>query len=237
MGWVAVLKRWLRHYLQAFSGLARAPVRRVYLKQVYFTANEAAWLMFFIGFALGGIVVTQLHGQYGQSRDAAMRLLGSLTFTELAPLLTVLIIMARSASAIAIELASMRINGEVRELERMNISIPSYLLLPRVLGMMTSAVLLTACMALGSMLGGVLMISGWDASYQVLAIDRVLGITAVLLALAKAATFGLAGGLLACHAGLNVQLSATEIPRAASRAVIRGLFALFVLDLCWAFVS
>ncbi|WP_348945163.1 ABC transporter permease [Chitinibacter sp. FCG-7] len=231
------MKRWLRHYLlRAFSGFARAPVRRVYLKQVYFTANEAAWLMFFIGFALGGIVVAQLHGQYGQSRDAAMRLLGSLTFTELAPLLTVLIVMARSASAIAIELATMRINGEVRELERMDIAVSSYLIFPRVMGMMSSAVLLTACMALGAMLGGVLMIAGWDASYQVLALERILKMEEVLLCLAKAASFGLAGGILACQAGLNVQLSATEIPRAASRAVMRGLFALFALDLCWAFL-
>ncbi|WP_373975233.1 ABC transporter permease [Chitinibacter sp. SCUT-21] len=230
------MKRWLRHYLHAFSGFARAPVRRVYLKQVYFTANEAAWLMFFIGFALGGIVVTQLHGQYGQSRDTAMRLLGSLTFSELAPLLTVLIVMARSASAIAIELASMRINGEVRELERMNISITSYLILPRVLGMMSSSILLTACMALGATLGGVLLISGWDASYQVLALDRILQVGDIAVCLAKAASFGLAGGVLACQAGLSVQLSATEIPRAASRAVMRGLFALFALDLCWAFV-
>jgi phospholipid/cholesterol/gamma-HCH transport system permease protein len=226
----------LRHYLHAVSGFTRAPVRRVFLKQVYFTANEAAWLMFLIGFALGGIVVTQLHGQYGQSRDTAMRLLGSLTFRELAPLLTVLIVMARSASAIAIELASMRINGEVRELQRMNISIASYLILPRVLGMMCSSILLTACMALGATLGGVLLISGWDASYQVLALDRILRVGDIAICLAKAASFGLAGGILACQAGLSVQLSATEIPRAASRAVMRGLFALFALDLCWAFL-
>ncbi|QLG87896.1 ABC transporter permease [Chitinibacter bivalviorum] len=230
------MKRWFQTYLHAFSGFARAPVRRVYLKQVYFTANEAAWLMFFIGFALGGIVVTQLHDQYGQSRDNAMRLLASLTFGELAPLLTVLIVMARSASAIAIEMASMRVTGEVRELERMNISIVSYLVLPRVLGMMSSAVLLTACMALGAMLGGVIFIAGWDASYQVLAIERVLRMNDVLLCLAKAASFGLAGGILACHSGLNVQLSATEIPKSASRAVMRGLFALFALDLIWAIV-
>ncbi|WP_410498421.1 ABC transporter permease [Chitinibacter sp. S2-10] len=230
------MKNWLGHSLLALSGFRHAPVRRVYLKQVYFTANEAAWLMFLIGFALGGIVVAQLHGQYGQSRDAAMRLLGSLTFTELAPFLTVLIIMARSASAIAIELASMRINGEVRELGRMNIPVNSYLVLPRVFGMMSSSMLLTACMAFGAMLGGILMIAGWDASYQVLAIERVLRVSEVALCLAKAASFGLAGGILACHAGLHVQLSATEIPRAASRAVMRGLFALFALDLCWAFV-
>ncbi|WP_156905340.1 ABC transporter permease [Chitinibacter tainanensis] len=227
------MKRWYRHYLPAFGALSRAPVRRVLAKQVYFTANEAAWLMFLIGFALGAIVVTQLHGQYGQSRDAALRLLGSLTFGELAPLLTVLIVMARSASAIAIELASMRVNGEVRELERMGIPIHGYLVLPRVLGMMISAVLLTACMALGSMLGGMLVISGWDASYQVLALERIVRFGELALCVAKAASFGLAGGILACHAGLRVQLNATEIPRAASRAVMRGLFALFVLDLCW----
>jgi phospholipid/cholesterol/gamma-HCH transport system permease protein len=224
----------LQRVLVHFSALARPPVRRVLLKQVYFTANEAAWLVAVTGFALGAIVVVQLHDEYGQSRDAALRLLGSLSFVELSPLLACLMMVARSSSAVAIELASMRITGEVNELKRMGISIKSYLLLPRVLGITLAAVALTAVMALSSVLGGILFASGWDASYQIFALERMLRLDEVVVCILKAVTFGLAAGIVSVHAGFSVQLQASDVPKAASRAVLRGLLALFVIDFAWA---
>lgn len=224
----------LQRVLVHFSALARPPVRRVLLKQVYFTANEAAWLVAVTGFALGAIVVVQLHDEYGQSRDAALRLLGSLSFVELSPLLACLMMVARSSSAVAIELASMRVNGEVSELTRMGISIQSYLLLPRVLGIALAAMALTAVMALSSVLGGILFASGWDASYQIFALERMLRLDEVVVCILKAMTFGLAAGLVSVHAGFSVQLQASDVPKAASRAVLRGLLALFVIDFAWA---
>lgn len=224
----------LQRVLVHFSALARPPVRRVLLKQVYFTANEAAWLVAATGFALGAIVVVQLHEEYGQSRDAALRLLGSLSFVELSPLLACLMMVARSSSAVAIELASMRVTGEVNELTRMGISIKSYLLLPRVLGIALAAMALTAVMALSSVLGGILFASGWDASYQIFALERMLRLDEVVLCILKAMTFGLAAGLVSVHAGFSVQLQASDVPKAASRAVLRGLLALFVIDFAWA---
>lgn len=224
----------LQQTLVHFSALARPPVRRVLLKQVYFTANEAAWLVAVTGFALGAIVVVQLHDEYGQSRDAALRLLGSLSFAELSPLLACLMMVARSSSAVAIELASMRITGEVNELKRMGISIKSYLLLPRVLGITLAAVALTAVMALASVLGGILFASGWDASYQIFALERMLRLDEVVVCILKALTFGLAAGIVSVHAGFSVQLQASDVPKAASRAVLRGLLALFVIDFAWA---
>ncbi|MBM5575448.1 ABC transporter permease [Deefgea sp. CFH1-16] len=227
-----ILKRFLNH----FAALARPPVRRVLLKQIYFTANEAVWLVAITGFALGATVVVQLHEEYGQSRDAALRLLGSLSFVELSPLLACLMMVARSASAMAIELASMRISGEVAALRRMGISIESYLLLPRVLGMTLAAVVLAGVMSLASVLGGVLFATGWDASYQIFALERMLRWHEVLICLLKAASFGLVAGVVSIYAGFSVPLQVSEIPKAASRAVLRGLLALFVLDFCWALV-
>ena len=224
----------IRRILAYFSALALPPVRRVLLKQVYFTANEAAWLVAATGFALGAIVVLQLHDEYGQSRDTALRLLGSLSFLELSPLLACLMMVARSSSAVAIELASMRIAGEVNELERLGISVYSYLLLPRVIGIMFAALILTATMALSSVMGGILFVSGWDAGYQIFALERMLRLDEVVVCLFKALSFGLLAGLVSVHAGFSVALQVSEVPKAASRAVLRGLLALFVLDFCWA---
>ncbi|WP_028454654.1 ABC transporter permease [Chitinilyticum litopenaei] len=221
---------------RTLPALRHAPVRRVLYKQLFFTANEAYLLVSLIGFALGAIVVVLLHMQYGQSRDTALRLLGSLTFSEFAPLLAGLVMIARSSSAIASELANMRMHGEFRALQLMAIDIRSYLLLPRVLGMALSAMLLSACMALAALAGGMLVAAGSDVSYQIINLERVLSWSAVLLLLPKSLSFGLAAAMLACRAGLSVAALPTEVPRAASMAVMHGMGALFTLDLCWAFL-
>lgn len=226
----------IQRVLVHFSALARPPVRRVLLKQIYFTANEAAWLAAIAGFAIGAIVVVQLHDEYGQSRDVALRLLGSLSFVELSPILACLMMVARSSSAVAIELASMRISGEMNELKRMGISIKSYLLLPRVLGIAIAAMALTAVMALSSVLGGILFAMGWDAGYQFFALERMLRLDEVAVGVLKAMSMGLAIGWVAVQAGFSVQPQVSEVPKAASRAVLRGMVVLFLIDLAWAVV-
>ena len=48
--------------------------------------------------------------------------------------------------------------------------------------------------------------------------------------------FGSAVALVACHAGLNTRGEFTDVPVAASQAVVRGLACVLVLDLLLVFV-
>ncbi|UXY14322.1 ABC transporter permease [Chitiniphilus purpureus] len=223
--------------LTSLFELRRRPVRRVLLKQIYFTGNEAALIMLLIGFALGGIVVSQLHDQYGQSREAAMRLLAVLSFRELTPLTVGLVLIARSSSAVASELASMRVHGEIRSLMRFGIDPIGYLILPRLLGMTLAATFLGFLLALSAQLGGAVFSYGTDVAYQLLQLDRILTPVMVGVCLAKSALFGFAAALVACLVGLRAKPYVTEIPKASSRAVVRGLVLVFLLDLLWAVVA
>ncbi|TJZ76142.1 MlaE family ABC transporter permease [Chitiniphilus eburneus] len=229
--------RFLLPVISSLFELRRPPVRRVLLKQIYFTGNEAAWIMLLIGFALGGIVVSQLHDQYGQSREAAMRLLAALSFRELTPLMVGLVLIARSSSAVASELASMRVHGELRSLMRYGIDPVGYLVLPRVLGMTLAATLLGFLLALSAQLGGAFFVSGVDATYQLFQMDRIVTPAMVGICLGKSALFGFAASTLACVVGLRAKAYVTEIPKASSRAVVRGLVLVFLLDLIWAVMS
>lgn len=217
--------------------LRNPAVRRVLLKQIYFTSNETARLVSLIGFALGATVVLQLHDQYGQSWDTSLKVLGRLGMNELAPLLGSLIMVARSASAVASELATMRANGEFRCLIRHGVDIGEYLLLPRILGMTVSAVVLAGCMALSALVGGIVFSSGWDAGYQVLQIERMVQPGWIFACIGKAALFGFTSACLACGVGLATPPMPTEIPKAASRAVFFGILTLFALDFVWSLVS
>ncbi len=218
---------------RSVPALGNRAVRRVLLKQIYFTSNQAGYLVSIIGFSLGAIVVLQLHDVYGQSWETALRVLGRLGLNELAPLLGVLIMVARSSSAVASELVNMRANGEFRCLERHGIDVSSYLLLPRVLGMTLSAMVLSGCLGLFALVGGVIFSAGWDAGYQVSQIERMVQPGWVIACLIKSALFGCAASCFACAIGLVTRPLPTEIPKAASRAVFVGILMLFAIDFAW----
>lgn len=218
---------------RALPALRNHAVRRVLLKQIYFTSNQAGYLVSLIGFSLGAIVVLQLHDQYGQSWETALRVLGRLGLNELAPLLGSLIMVARSSSAVASELVNMRANGEFRCLLRHGIDVPGYLLLPRVLGMTLSAMVLSGCVGLFALAGGIIFSAGWDAGYQVAQIERMIQPGWIVACLAKSALFGAGAACFACGVGLTTRPLPTEIPKAASRAVFIGILMLFVIDFFW----
>ncbi|GHD60141.1 ABC transporter permease [Jeongeupia chitinilytica] len=223
--------------LPLLGQLRRPPVRRVVLKQLYFTGNQAAWIMLLIGVALGGIVLLLLHGQYGQSREASMRLLATLSFRDISPLLAALVLIARSSSAVASELAAMRVHGELDSLAAIGIPVSAYIVMPRIIGVGVSSALLSFYLAGASLIGGALVSSGWEISYQVQRIDQVLQFGLVLECLGKSLLFGLAAAALACFSGLRAAPYVTEIPKASSSAVVRGLLAVFFIDLVWVLLS
>lgn len=211
----------------------RAPVRRVLARQLYFTGFESLGLVLPIGIAVGAIVVAQLHLNVGQSGAETLRLLARLLLTELAPLLTALILIARSSSAMASELAAMRVNHEIWMLTQFGVSPLHYLVLPRVLGMLVAGSLLALYLALAALLTGALMTAGPNAWSELRLLGDLLPLPQVLGGLAKTALFGAVIALLACRAGLRAGTAMTDIPRAASKAVVNSLVVVFVLDALW----
>lgn len=216
--------------------LRRWPVRRVLMKQVYFSGIQSMPLVLAVGIAVGGIVVSQLHYQIGQSGEATLRLLASITVTELAPLLTVLLMAARSSAAMASELALMRANGELAALERMGIDLYAYLVLPRILGMMLSAAVLTFYFGVAAIVAGAVGVAGFGWRHSLSMLPLSLPLSDLLLCAAKSLAFGAAVATVACARGLAASGSGTEVPIAASQAVIRGLMALFAIDLLFILV-
>lgn len=215
-----------RHWL-------RAPVRRVLERQLYFTGAESVALVILIGIALGAIVVAQLHYTFGQSGADTLRLLAQLLFNELAPLVTALIVIARSSSAMASELAAMQVNREIWMLRQFGVSPLHYLVLPRIAGTVIASVFLALYLALAALLTAAVMTAGPNAWDELLQLGDALPLQRVLGGLAKSALFGGVIALMACRAGFRAGHAMTDIPRAASRAVVRSLVLVFVLDALW----
>ncbi|MES2917438.1 MAG: ABC transporter permease [Pseudomonadota bacterium] len=217
----------------ALGAWYRAPVRRALARQLYFSGLESLTLVMLIGVAVGAIIVSQLHFGIGQSGAETLRLMAQLLLSELSPLLTALILIARSSSAMASELAAMRVNNEIWMLQQFGVQPAHYLMLPRVTGMTLASVLLSIYLSLSALVAGALLVSGANAFGELARLGAVLSVGVAGEGLAKTALFGLVIAWMACRTGLRAGGAMTEIPRAASRAVVSALLAVFVLDAIW----
>jgi phospholipid/cholesterol/gamma-HCH transport system permease protein len=185
----------------------------------------------------GAAAVTQLTKLVGQDSDAAQTWLFYGLFFELAPLLSALVVVARSSAAMASELAVMHLHDEFLALRRMGIPAADFVLLPRILGLML--VLPAVAVYFQSIAVG----SGWLAVslLQDLPLQQVAGHFLeradpwlTLASLAKSALMGLLIGVIACHHGSSAQRSSSAISETAIHAVGNGLVAVFVVDVVFA---
>ena len=208
----------------------RQPTQRVFFKQIYFTGLQALPLVLLVGGAVAGIIIAELR-QFGQSPKDSIDILLDITLSELAPLLTAFLVTARSAPAMASELATMQANGEIRLLMRLGVPPIDYLIVPRVAGMAVAGLLLAIYFSFAATLaGGAFAAKSHMFDALTLAAESA-GITLFVQCLMKSLLFGAAIGSVSCFTGLAARGSFTEVPIAASRAVVRSLVAVLVLDL------
>lgn len=208
-------------------------IRSVLLKQLYFTGLEASGIIITIAVILGTVVITQVVNLVGSNGALMGKMLVWVVLRELAPLLTAIIVIARSGTAIAAELGSMKINGEIDSLEMMGIPTERYLLLPRIIGVTGSLVLLTIYFVMASCIASFAIASlGWHVSLEQFSqgVISVLGGKEILLLFCKSTLFGLCISATCCSYGLSVGRSVTEIPQAATKAVMTSLIVVFMLD-------
>ena len=188
----------------------------------------------------GAMAVTQVTALAGQDNDLAQRLLFFSLFFELAPLLSALVVVARSSAAIASELAVMHLYDEFTALRRMGVPAADYLLLPRILGLALALPAVTVCFQI------IAVGSGWLAAslLQNQPLPQIAGRFfdladpwLPLASLAKSALMGAVIGIIACHHGSSAVRSTQAISTASIHAVGNGLVAVFVVDVAFALAA
>ena len=209
------------------------PVRKALLKQLYFSGIQSVGPVSIMGFLAGMIMVIQVNNLVGRNELLTLQVLIWTVVRELGPLLTAIVIIGRSSSAIASELAAMQVNGEIKSLQRLGISPISYLAVPRVAGMTIASAVLTFYFQIIA-IGTGMVVTAWNIDVSLLGeisdFFEMLSFHEIFAAILKSICFGMLVSVVTCYYGLNVKHSVTAIPVAASQAVIRSLLALFACD-------
>lgn len=226
--------------LRNANSLHLRPVRTIFNRQVYFTAIEALKTTSLLALLSGALVATQIAALTGNNSELVVNILAWTIVRELGPLVTAIIIVARSSAAIASELALMRIHGEIQSIGFMGISHNNYLLVPRIFGVSLSVAALNIYFQVIAIGGGLFVsamfqhISFWEHLNKFFDMIRLFDF---LLSLIKGLLYGIVISASACYHGMNVSHSITEVPKATTRAVTHGILAIFLLDAVFAYIN
>lgn len=205
---------------------------RTGVKQVWFTALQAVPLIIVLSGILSFLVISQAVRELG--RLGATELIGRLMVVaivrELGPLLTALVVAGRSGTAIAAELATNKVMGEIKALEGMGIDPLHYLVIPRFGAALVSMFGLMVFFDFVAIIAGLLAASagGMTPARYLDIVLSSLTFRDTWLTVVKAVAFGCIVGIVPAFYGLAVRGAPTEVPIAASNAVVTSILAIFV---------
>lgn len=160
-------------------------------------------------------------------------MVGVSVLAEIGPLMTAIVLAARSGSRNAAQLGAMVVGEEIQALEQMGIRPLAFLVLPKVVACAFAAIALGVVFDVVGMCGGALFAWGvaaieLDAFAEQL--RGALSLSDFAVAMGKSATFGACVGVVGCALGLRVQDGSEGVGRATTNSVVLGIFLVIVVD-------
>lgn len=205
------------------------------LGQLIFTGVDAIAIISFLAVLVGIGVTSQLLYIMQAITGASdlTEMLTRLVLSELGPVITGIILVGRSCSAIAVDLGNTKVRGEIQPLEFLGIDVDDYFVVPRIICMVISQLTLALYFSIIMVLSGVFFsafIYDFSAQESLVQLLNLMTPSVVMIFIIKNIIFGLVIGALACFHGLLVENSPTQVPQQMQKAVVRSLVFLFLAD-------
>ena len=221
----------------SFRSMRYLRFRSIYniaINQTRFTGIDALPFVVLIALLLGATVIIQ--AMTSLPKFGIEGFLGNLMVIiiarELGPLVTALIVISRSGSAITAEIATQKQSGEILSLEIMGIDTRLYIVFPRILASTLSILSLIIIFDLVAFVGGYL-ISRLTVFIPINIFFQALldsfSMEDLIAMILKSVLFGILVPLICCYYGFRPK-SKFEVPIFVSRAVIRTLFVVIIIN-------
>jgi phospholipid/cholesterol/gamma-HCH transport system permease protein len=208
-----------------------------FIEQCYLIGYTTMPIVAILSFFIGAVLALQsgtAAANIGPKQFIGL-LVGLTMARELGPVMAAVLLAGRVGSAIAAELASMKVYQEIDALETMNIPPARMLVAPRLAAVLAMMPVLTIMADLVGWFGGAIVakytqaISIEPASYFA-TMRQYMDFGDVLNGLVKAEVFGFVVVLVCCNIGLNTRGGPREIGASVTRAVVVSLILILVLD-------
>lgn len=204
--------------------------------QVYFTGWQALPLITTLALTTGSILILQ--GISNLTLLGGSEMIGSFLVVALAretgPLLTALVVIARSGTAVASEVGNMRANREIEALESMGINPLSFIVFPRVVGGVISVLCLAFYFNIIALIGGFFLtrfMHDIPFSFYADSLTRAFTMDDVFIFLLKNSFSGMIIFIVCCYQGMSVKKSPHEVPQVTTQAVVNSIIFVTIFNL------
>lgn len=167
------------------------------------------------------------------AQSMSVKAIGWFSAREIGPLVAALLVVARSASAIAGELGAMSASAELDALRAMDLDPVKYLVTPKLAALLVSLPALTiiadALIAVGGWLGALLVLD-MGTTHYLEQFRASLSLRDIFVGLGKSLLFAVIMAIIPADEGLSVGRRVGAIGAAATRAVVFSVLGVLALD-------
>ena len=222
--------------LQAvFSFLARPPRARYVWPILHLVSVQTLPVVLVAGMFIGMVIAIQTYDQFSMMHmeNQLGAVINVSLVKELGPIFASLMIAGRVGTAMAAEIATMRVTEQIDALTVLGADPIRVLVVPRIM----ACVLLLPFLALCADAVG--MASGWFVSVHMLGVDsffywlyskRMTTGWEIFSGLIKTPFFGGMIATVVCHRGFNARAGAEGVGRAATEAFVWSFIAILAVD-------
>lgn len=242
--------RWIATTLSALSGyvgslilfvkdifwwlLAKKRDRKSLLREASFIGMDSLFLVAIIAFFIGIIIAFQTAYQLKQlsSEIYIASLVGLSIVRELGPVISSLIVAARSGASITAGIGSMKISEQVDALEAFAVNPVDYLVVPKFLALVVCMPILVLYADFMGILGGYLVGSakfGMPMAFYFRLTFDALKIKDILTGLFKSVCFGALIAFISCYEGFQ-PMSSTDVSKSVTNSVVRSFLLIIISD-------
>lgn len=233
--------RFVLSIVRSFRSIKYLRFRSLYsivVNQTRFTGVDALPIIVSIALLLGATVIIQATKNFPKFGIEGFigNLLVIIIARELGPLATAMIVVSRSGSAIAAEIATQQQNREILSLELMGVDTKLYIVFPRIIASIIAIFSLIIIFDIIAFFGGYLISLTTvfiPAKSFVQTLLDAFSFSDLAITILKSVIYGILIPLICCYYGFMPR-SNFQIPIFVSRAVVRTLVILFVIN---AFIS
>jgi phospholipid/cholesterol/gamma-HCH transport system permease protein len=209
--------------------------QKILVMQILFTFVDAMGIATLLAMGIGAavnVIGIPFLAKLGQERVIYSLLIIIIT-RELGPLLAAFIIIARSATAIATEMATMVISHEVEAYISVGVDPIEHLAVPRFLGVTVSLFLLNTYFSIFGLAGSFVVAQIFNplppGMYFTYLLED-LTLKDIIVSAIKSISFGMIISVLAVMQGFGVERASTEIPVAGLKAVSSSFLWVILAD-------
>jgi phospholipid/cholesterol/gamma-HCH transport system permease protein len=213
----------------------RIPIRTGIQREIATLGIGALPLVLPASLFVGVIAIIQIASQLLDFGAQAMSIRAIAWFTarEFGPVGAALMVVARSASGIAGELAAMRAGAEIDALRAMGLDPVKYLVAPKLAALLFGLPALTvfsnALIIFGGWIGTTVALD-YSTDFFVEEFRQAFEMRDLVVGLGKSIVFAFIIGFVAADEGLNVESRVTAIGEAARRAVVYSVLYVLAAD-------